>query len=288
VLVWATAQPAAMVFLVFNTIGVGMALPYVVLTANPGWLRFVPRPGPWLTTFKQAMAFLLMATVVYLLYIVEGQLGGRALVWTLVFLVGVALACWIVGTWVTIQKPVSTRWVAWGVAVAVVGLSAWIAFGHGVHLSGAPPKELVVSKNAPDSKSDPKELPWVPFSLEKLQELTAQGKPVFLDITARWCPNCQWNSRFVLNTSTVAEAVENHGAVPMLADWTAREELIGNQIEKLAPGASIPLAAMFPAGRPDEPIVMLGILSKQQVIDALRQGGQTTNMASEATPAEGG
>ncbi len=289
VLVWATAQPAAMVFLVFNTIGLGMALPYVVLTANPKWLRFVPRPGPWLTTFKQAMAFLLMGTVVYLLYIVEGQLGGRALVWTLAFLVGVSLACWIVGTWATYQSSPPTRLAAYAAAALIVAASGWVTFARAVDLSatssGAP---VAGNEPKPGASPDRAELPWVPFSLEKLEELTAAGTPVLLDITARWCPNCQYNSAFVLNTRTVAEAVEKHGVVPMLADWTAREKLIGDLIEKLAPGASIPLAAVFPAGRANEPIVMLGILTQQDVIDAVREGGRATGMASESAAVEGG
>jgi thiol:disulfide interchange protein DsbD len=272
VLVWASAQPAAIVFLVFNTIGIGMALPYILLTTNPRWLRFVPKAGPWLTTFKQAMAFLLMGTVVYLLYILEGQLGGPAVIWTLVFLTAVAIACWMLGRFITFNTPIVTR-LTWTIVAALVVLAAGlVAFRRGIDWNAT----ATTTREAPSGH----ELPWVPFSLEKLAELTAQGKPVFLDITARWCPNCQYNSAFVFDTPEVAAAIEKHGVVPMLADWTARGKDIGDLIEKLAPGASIPLAAVFPAGRPDEPIVMLEIVTKQQVIDNLAKATEKTDAAA--------
>ena len=252
VLVWATAKPAPTVFLVFNTIGVGMALPYVLLTANPRWLRFVPKPGPWLETFKQAMGFLLLATVVYLLYILEGQLGGAAVVWALVWFIGVGVACWIVGRWLTLEASGGRRATVLGVALlVVVGSGLW------AHDSGEP---------------DATELDWVEFSMDRLEERTAAGQTVFLDITANWCPNCKANLEFVFNTAEVKEVVEEVGAVAMLADWTAQDKIIGGLINKLTGGGSIPLCAVFPAGRPTEPIVMLGIVTKQQVIDALREG----------------
>ena len=267
-MVWAAGQPAAMVFLVFNTIGVGMALPYVLLTANPNWLRFVPQPGPWLTTFKQAMGFLLMGTVVYLLDIVQGQLGGAAVVWSLAFLMGVALACWIMGRWMTVNSSPGQRAAVGLGSLAVVGLSGWFAFGVGFDLNAAPVETSVVrGEVTPDNA----ELPWVDFSMDKLTALTAEGRTVFLDITAKWCPNCKYNLSWVFDAPEVASAVKQYEVVPMLADWTARDDIIGQLIEKLAPGASIPLCAVFPAGRPNEPIVMLGIVTRQQVIDALRE-----------------
>lgn len=271
VLVWASAQPAAIVFIVFNTIGVGMALPYVLLTANPRWLRFVPKAGPWLTTFKQAMAFLLMGTVVYLLFILEGQLGGSAVIWTLAFLTAVAVACWMLGRFITYNTPGGTRAVWMVIALAIAAGAGFVTFGRGIDWSGQAAMGAVggAPTTQPGHDADSEKLPWVPFSMEKLTELTAAGTPVMLDITARWCPNCHYNSAFVFNTPEVAAAIENHGVVPMLADWTGRGKVIGDLIDKLAPGASIPLAAVFPAGRADEPIVMLGVVTKQQVIDNL-------------------
>ncbi|MBI4581012.1 MAG: thioredoxin family protein [Planctomycetes bacterium] len=267
VLVWAAGQPASIVFLAFNTIGIGMALPYVLLTANPRWLRFVPKAGPWLTTFKQAMAFLLMGTVVYLLYILEGQLGGPAVIRTLVFATALALACWLVGRFITYNTPPGARLGWYAVALGVAAGVGFISFGRGMDWNAT---AATVVKGGHASPSG-QELPWVPFSLEKLAEVTGQGKTVLLDITARWCPNCQYNSAAVFNTPEMAAVVAKYDVVPMLADWTARDKATGDLIEKLASGASIPLAAIFPGGRPNEPIVMLGIVTRQQVIDNLAQ-----------------
>ncbi|NLX13141.1 MAG: hypothetical protein GXY44_05715 [Phycisphaerales bacterium] len=254
VLVWLATQPPVLVFLIFNTIGLGMALPYILLTARPGWLRFVPKAGPWLETFKQAMAFLLMGTVIYLLGILNKQLGGSAVVWSLVLLMSLAIACWIIGRWLTAETSAGGRMIVLAVAVGVASLGGWVSYGRGFR----PPSDSV--------------LPWVPFSMEKLTELTAEGRTVFLDITADWCPNCKYNMEFVFHTEEVAEAIREYDVVPMLADWTGQDPTIGRLVNMLAPGGSVPLCAVFPAGRPDEPIVMLEIVTKRQVIEALRQG----------------
>lgn len=277
VLVWASGQPSIIVFLIFNTIGVGMALPYIVLTAHPAWLRFVPKAGPWLTTFKQSMAFLLMGAVVYLLYILDGQLGGAAVIRALIFLLAVGLACWMIGRFITFNTPPGKRVMWFGAVSAVVAITGFGSFGdvnwQAATTASAP--EVVAAQEVTVIKSRAEHVSWVPFSMETLTELTAQGKPVLLDITARWCPNCQYNTAFVFDTPEVAEAIAKYGAIPMLADWTARDKVTGDLVEKLAPGASIPLAAVFPAGRPNEPIVMLGIVTKQQVIDSLAKASAT-------------
>lgn len=254
VLIWVATQPPALVFLIFNMVGVGMALPYVLLTAHPSWLRFVPKPGPWLETFKQAMGFLLMGMVIYLLSILNAQLGGSALVWSLVFLMSLGLACWIIGSWLTAETSAGGRVIVLAVAVGVASLGGWVSYGRGFR----PPSDGVV--------------PWEPFSMEKLTERTAEGRTVFLNITADWCTNCKYNMRFVFETPEVAQAIAEYNVVPMLADWTREDPTISRLVNNLAPGGSVPLCAVFPADRPDEPIVMLEIVTKRQVIEALRQG----------------
>lgn len=268
VMVWAAAQPVWLTFIMFNTIGVGMAFPYILLTANPKWLRFIPKPGPWLVTFKQGMAFLLMATVVYLLAILNGQLGGAAVVWTLVFLLGVGIACWVFGTWWTINASLETRWVAVMVALVILGMSGWFSYGYGVDLKQ---KKSSAPVQIEPQEVNGQELPWVDFSLARLEELTAQGRTVFLDITADWCPNCKYNLKFVFETEEFADAVKEHDVVPMLADWTAENPEIDKLIAKLRPGGSIPMCVVFPGRRPLSPIVMMGIVTRPQVIDAIEK-----------------
>ena len=252
VLTWSVSQPTSVVFLVFNAIGVGMAAPYIILTANPRWLRHMPRPGAWMETFKHVMGFVLMATVVYLLSILQGQPDGPGIVWTLAFLLGVALACWLWGRYVTFDRTPMTRMAVRLVAIAIIGLS----WAGAIHTSQTPGR-----------------IEWQPFSRTTLDELTRAGHTVMVDVTADWCLNCKYNLMFVLDSQAVARAVNDNDVVPLVADWTGHDEEIGAFINELAPGASIPLLAIFPAGRPDEPIVLLGILTKDLVIERLTEAG---------------
>lgn len=248
VLLWVANEPPGIVFLVFNVMGLGMALPYVLLTANPRWLKFVPRPGAWMETFKEAMGFLLMLTVLYLLFIVETQFEAFGLLRTVAFLTGVAIACWIVGKWVHANQSLSRKLATAVIALSVIGASGFLAY-----------------------RDYGSTLEWEPYSRARLNELLASDRMVLLDITASWCPNCHYNSAFVFGSREVVEAVRRYNAVPVLADWSGRGEDIRRLIDSLAPGASIPLCAVFPAGKPDEAIVLLGTLTKQQVLDAMKQ-----------------
>jgi len=269
VLTWAVTQPTGIVFLVFNTIGVGMAAPYVVLTANPRWLKFVPRPGPWMETFKHVMGFVLMATVVYLLSILLGQIGGAGLVLALAFLVAVAFACWLWGRYVSLTSTPGVRMAVRLASLAIV-LVAWFGL---IRPSGGGPLPQTQPSHASGPNGASGGMKWQEFSLQRLQELTAQGKTVMVDVSAEWCLNCKLNLKFVLDTPAVVREVERLGVVPMGADWTGYDEQIGRFIQKLAPGASLPLLAIFPAGRPAPPSGMLGIVTQTQVLQALAQAG---------------
>jgi len=267
VLVWSASQSVGTVFLVFNTIGLGMTLPYALLTANPKWLRFIPKAGPWLTIFKQVMAFVLLAIVVHLLNIVQAQLGGDALVATLMFLTAVAVGCWIIGTWLTPSRSSGGRVLTYVVAVAVVLLGGWYSFSNGFE-----PREQVTVATRPSTEPGDTELPWIKdFSLDKLNELTAIGKTVLLDITAKWCTVCKVNSKFVFNTPEMRETVQKYDVIPLLGDFTSNDPEIEKLIGRLAPGSSVPFCAIFPANRPNEPHVLLGKLTKDQVITAIEQ-----------------
>ncbi len=277
VLTWAVAQPAPVVFLVFNTIGLGMAAPYIALTANPRWLRFVPKPGPWMETFKHVMGFILMATVVYLVGITQGQSGGAATVWALAFLVCVAFACWLWGRYVSLDSTAGARAgvriaalsivaIGWYVLIERTGATNVVVGGRGVTAAATQPSEAAHGR-----------LPWQEFSLQRLEELTASGKTVMVDVTAEWCLNCKYNLKFVLDSDRVVARVRELDVVPLLADWTGYDEAIRRFIQKLAPGASVPLLAIFPAGRPQEPIVMLGIVTEDQVLRALAEAHAKTS-----------
>jgi thiol:disulfide interchange protein len=140
---YALTQPAWIVYLVFSAAGLGMAAPYLVLSAKPGWLKFIPKPGMWMVTFKQATGFVLLGTVIWLLWILADQLDGKGVVWTVAFLGFLGLASWMLGkakhNWST-----GSHASLWAASVAVVLLGAWFCYFvmydlRGVTGSGEPP-----------------------------------------------------------------------------------------------------------------------------------------------------
>ncbi len=113
---FAFAQPTGIILLIFATVAFGMALPYLLLTARPTWQRFLPRPGAWMETAKQFMGFLMMATLLWLLYILGKQLGMEAVIWTGAFLLMIGLACWLIGRFATLTASRAAVWITWGAA----------------------------------------------------------------------------------------------------------------------------------------------------------------------------
>jgi thiol:disulfide interchange protein DsbD len=123
-LAWALTQPATVVFLIFLFVGLGMAAPYTLLTANPALLRFVPKPGPWMQTFKHLMGFLLMGTVVFLMVSLKQDLH----VFTVSFLVFVGLACWLWGRYATFDQTAIKRLGTLVSTLGVLVVGAWLSF----------------------------------------------------------------------------------------------------------------------------------------------------------------
>jgi len=241
-------QSAWLVFAIFGCVGIGMASPYLVIGAFPRLIRFLPKPGAWMDTFKHLMGFVLLGTVVFLFTFV----GPDVFVPTLAVLVAIWFGCWWIG-----RRPVTAslqqRLLGWGEAIAVPAAVALLAFGQ------------VIPNH---------ELSWQPYSPTELQRLVTGGHTVIVDFTANWCLTCKTNERVAINTAEVKQLVEEYDVVPMVADWTDGSPEIKQKLNELGSN-SIPLLAVFPAGRPGEPIVLRDLITKQQVLDALREAGRS-------------
>lgn len=240
-------QSVASALLIFFLIGVGLALPVVVLAFFPALLRLLPKPGAWMLTFKQLMAFPLYATVVWLAWVLGSQTGNDGMAKLLLALTVIALAAWAYGR----AQARGTR----GVLVA----SAAIALvGGALAWSAATTEAPAASPQAENG--------WVPFSKAKLAELQSQGKPVFVDFTALWCITCQVNKRVAMNQPEVLAAFEKRGIVRMKADWTLRSAPITAALAEFGRNG-VPLNVFYPAK--GEPIILPEVLTPSIVINAI-------------------
>ncbi len=259
------AQPPIVTYILFGSVGLGMASPYLLIGAFPSLVRWLPKPGEWMETVKQLMGFVLLGTVVYLF----STINTDWFIPTLALMMGVWLACWIVGR-VPIYEDLSKQLQAWGWGVAAAALVGWLSFTY-----LGPVKHLYE---------------WEPFAPAEIAKLQSEGKTVMVDFTADWCPTCQTNFLFAINTPNVKEVVERNAIVPMLADWSDHNETIKAKLQELN-SRTIPLLAIYPAGKPGEVIVLRDTIVESQLLKALEeagpsQGAPATQQVASAAAAE--
>ncbi len=247
----AATLPAAQALAIFAALGFGMALPYLAASAWPALARALPRPGPWMARFKTLMAFPMFATVVWLLWVLGQQVGIDGAAGVLGLLVAVAFAAWALGT------PSFGRGARAGfgtLAVAVLALTlAWA---------------LPALREAPaPSASAPAGERWQPWSAQRVAELNAQGRTVFVDFTAAWCVTCQFNKRTVLSDPVVLADFEINQVALMRADWTRRDAEITAELARLGRNG-VPVYAVYRPGAA-APQLLSELLSVQEVRSAI-------------------
>ncbi|MCC6195596.1 MAG: thioredoxin family protein [Burkholderiales bacterium] len=253
---FALAQPAIMTLVVFAALGLGMALPFLLLTYFPGWRRALPRPGAWMEKLRQLLAFPLYATVAWLAWVLGAQLDNDAVVRLLVTLVVVAFALW---AWRAFRGGGAVGFsVAALAGFAGAAFVAWPLFTHAPERDAGAP----VQARATSGKLDP----WQPFTPTRVSELTAANKPVFIDFTAAWCVTCQVNKRLVLNDGEVKKAFAERGVELVRADWTRRDPAITQALAALG-RQGVPVYVLYRPGK--EPLLLPEVLQRQTVLDAL-------------------
>src|SRR5437867_1596544 len=238
---FAFTQSPIVILSMFVAIAAGMSAPYFLLSAQPAWLRFLPQPGPWMVCVKQFMGFLLLATLLFLLYVLGAQRGLEGAIWASCFLLIISVACWIKGAFVVPTACAAKR------SVAVV-LMLVLVFASGVYFIGD--KFYSASVAATDSRLRGD---WQAFASDRLQAELEQGHPVFVDFTAAWCLTCKFNEANVLESQEVREAFQRRGVVKLRADWTNGDPVITKLLQQFGrPG--VPLYVLYP-GKSEEPIV---------------------------------
>jgi thiol:disulfide interchange protein DsbD len=247
---YALTAPRGVTLGVFTALGLGMASPYLLLAFFPHWRTRLPQPGPWMQRLRQLLAFPLYGTVLWLAWVLGAQLDNDAVLRLGVSLLLIALALW---AWQSRRTGTSGGWtLAAPISVAAAVTVAW----------------PVVSAPSP---SEPRSVAsdfgrWQAYAPERLAQLVADGRPVFVDFTAAWCVTCQVNKRLVLNSSEVQDAFARNNVTLLRADWTRRDPAIGQALAALG-RSGVPAYVLYRPGR--EPLLLPEVLQQSTIEDAL-------------------
>ncbi len=250
---YALTQPALIGLAVFTALGLGLAAPYVIFATSPSLLRFLPRPGAWLETLKQLLAFPLYATVVWLLWVLGRQAGTDQVALALLFAIAISLAGWIAGR---MQYAGRTR----GATAALAALVLTVA-ASGVVIAARPATPMPLAA-APAG--------WEPWSAARVASARDSGRVVFVDYTAAWCLSCQVNERVALHTDAVEQAFAKGNVLLLRADWTSRDADITAALASFG-RSGVPLYVLYPADRAKSAELLPAVLTSGVVLDALKR-----------------
>jgi thiol:disulfide interchange protein len=266
-----------------------MASPYLLIGAFPKALRLLPKPGAWMERFEQIMGLVLLATVIYLLSFT----AWANVLPAVTLLLGLGAACWWIG-----QIPFTAEFLVkvrgWLGAAAFAALCGLFAFTGKITLGGrevyglrgimqyrldkyvAQQAALHGSNddllNSPEITQHTTEIHWLPYSEPWLERLIADNRTVLVDFTADWCLTCKTLEATVLETQEVRDVLRANGVVALQADWTDGDPAISRKLESLG-GKQVPVVAIFPAGRAQQPIVLSGFYTQATLLQKLQDAG---------------
>ena len=230
--------------LTFGMMGLGLSSPFLVLSVFPKLVAFLPKPGLWMESFKQGMGFLLMAAVVFLALVVGRQGGVDGIFILLVVILLSSVAAWIFGRWGAAARSRRSQWVARVLALFLIGASLF----YGVRSIKEAYLDYGNQETIADSSGQ-----WGAWSSNRVDELLAEGRPVFVDFTATWCLICQVNKKVALRTDATESLFTKKGIVAMEADWTRYDSDITDALEEFG-RSGVPLYLLY---TPDGAVTVL-------------------------------
>lgn len=262
----ALTVPAWQALLIFAALGLGLALPFLALGFMPRLATFLPRPGAWMERFKHFLAFPMLATVVWLVWVLGQQNGIDAAAALLMLLVLLALGAWVVEDWLQKRQQAQLKarhhWVAFATFLLLVaGLAVLGPVALKPAVSAATPNDT--APGAAQSAGV-----WQEWSPQRQADALAAGQAVFVDYTAAWCVTCQFNKQTTLNRPEVLAAFQAKRVLPLRADWTRPNAVIAQSIAQLGRSA-VPVYALHAPGQ--SPKVLPELLNPSLVQEALAQ-----------------
>lgn len=240
----------AATFSIFMSIGLGMAFPYVLLSALPQLARRIPKPGAWMETFKQFLAFPLFATAIWLVWVFLKERNADALMQMLFSALILAFALWIFGKY---SPPVNSRKKRM-FAFASLAILGAVSVALAVKSATFKLPETLAAQNSPIES--------------QIEELRKSGKIVYADFTASWCITCIANKTAVLHTKKIEDFFKENNVALLTFDWTNKNAQIGEFLKKFG-RSGVPFNIVYPADLKKEPVILPEILTPNAVIDAI-------------------
>lgn len=257
---YALVQPPLVAIAVFTALGTGMAAPYVVLACVPMLLQRLPRPGAWMQRFREAMAFPLLATVAWLVWVFGRQTGNDGVLALLLALLTGSTGAWVAGRFGAAEGRLTAR----VLSLALMAAAAWMMVEASRTGPSAGDERNPVSRSA--------EIPWQPWNADAIAGLRADGHVVLVDFTADWCLSCKANEILALSGKGFAESLRRVNGVAMRADWTSANPRITEALAAFG-RSGVPLYVVYPRDSARPPQVLPQLLTPVLVAEALAAAG---------------
>jgi thiol:disulfide interchange protein DsbD len=294
----AAGTPPWLTVAIFVAIGLGLAAPFALVSFVPAAGKLLPRPGAWMETFKHVMGFTLLAAAVWLYGTLQAQISRAAATDFLYFLLVLAVALWSTHHFGGVLHGAARRYTVRGLATGLVLVAGWqlVHFDRDRKPSSTPaltplpspqpalaagsaPTEVtaaaaeVSATTAPEPVDDvlrEGHVAWVPFDPSRIRAALANKRPVFVDFTAEWCANCKTNERVSIETDQVRSALDQAHFLPMKADWTNEDELIGQWLQQLGRSGIPAYVIYYPDGSRD--LLPEGLVSADTFVEHISTG----------------
>ena len=255
---FAFGQSSLVILAMFASVSLGMAFPYLLLSARPGWRKWIPKPGTWMERLKQFMGFPLLATNLWLLWVLQNQRGEVSALALLTLFLILGFCAWFFGT---LSASGSRGAAVFRVMILLVAITAIIMTIRQIRFA----EPIAETQTSSDQG-----VPWVSYSAEALDSLRTEGKPVLVDFTASWCLTCQFNERTAINVPAVRKLMKEREITAMKGDWTNADPAITAALKSFG-RVGVPLAVFYPAGKGSLPIVLPELLTEKIVLETLKK-----------------